>query len=87
MNLNHIAEGWAKHLDIIEVSEQQKQLAKERVEICVKCEHAKEQWLSKFIDGVLKKDIQGSGIGCGVCGCPVNQKALVTDEVCPKNKW
>lgn len=85
--LKNIFTGWAKHLDLIEVSKEEKVIAKARLEECVNCEFAKEQWLSKFVDGKLKKDIKGSGIGCSICGCPVNQKALVMDEKCPKNKW
>lgn len=86
-NLKNIYTGWARHLGIADATEEEKELAKARVAICVYCEEAKEQWLSKFIDGALNKDVLGSGIGCGVCGCPVNQKALVRSEQCPKNKW
>lgn len=85
--LQHIAEGWAKSLHLIETSEENRQLAKQRVMICVECPFSEEMWLKKFIDGFLKRDELGSGIGCSICGCPVNEKALVTDEQCPKNKW
>lgn len=87
MNLKRIAEGWSKSLNLVKVSEENKQLAITRVKICVSCPHAKEMWLKKFIDGVLKNDILGSGIGCGLCGCPVNEKALVQEESCPDNRW
>lgn len=85
--LKHIAEGWGKSLGLIEVSDENKAMALRRVEICVQCPFAEEMWLKKFIDGMLKRDELGSGIGCTICGCPVNEKALVTDEKCPKNKW
>jgi hypothetical protein len=85
--LKSIYEGWAKSLGLAKVSEENKKLALERVKICVKCPHAKEMWLKKFIDGILQNDELGSGIGCGKCGCPVNEKALVNNEKCPENKW
>lgn len=85
--LKNIFEGWSKSLGLVEVSEENKELARKRVEICIECPHAKEQWLKKFIDGILQNDVQGSGIGCGKCGCPVNEKALVVDEKCPDGRW
>ena len=87
MSLRNIFEGWSKSLGLVEVSEENKELAKKRVAICVECPHAKEQWLKKFIDGMLQNDEVGSGIGCSKCGCPVNEKALVEDEKCPDGRW
>ena len=87
VDLKNIAEGWAKHIGLTDVPGDLQELAKKRVDICVECPDAKEQWLTKFIDGILKKDIKGSGIGCGICHCPVNQKALVREEKCSLNKW
>jgi hypothetical protein len=81
--LKAIAEGWSKSLGLVEVSEENKQLAKKRVAICVECPHAKEMWLKVFIDGILKNDEVGSGIGCKLCGCPINEHALVLNEKCP----
>jgi hypothetical protein len=86
-NLKNIAEGWSKSLGLVEVSDENKELARKRVAICVECPHAKEHWLKKFIDDVLQNDILGSGIGCKKCGCPINEKALVIDEKCPIGKW
>jgi hypothetical protein len=85
--LKNIAEGWSKSLGLVEISEENKELARKRVAICVVCPHSKEQWLKKFIDGMLKNDIQGSGIGCKLCGCPINEKALVPGEKCKDNRW
>lgn len=82
-NLGHIYEGWTKALGLVEVSEENKKLALKRVRACVDCPHAKEQWLKKIIDGVLKNDELGSGIVCTLCTCPVQQKALVIEERCP----
>lgn len=87
MNISHIYEGWSKSLGLAEVSEENKVIALNRVKICVTCPHAKEQWLKKFIDGVLQRDVLGSGIGCELCGCPINEKALVIEEFCPIKKW
>lgn len=86
-DLAHIAEGWAKSLHLIKTSDENKALALERVRICVQCPYSQEMWLKKFVDGFLKRDELGSGIGCSICGCPVNEKALVVDEKCPKNLW
>lgn len=87
MNLRHIYEGWTKSLGLAEVSEENKALAKARVEICLDCPHAKEMWLKKIIDDALQNDTLGSGIGCSICGCPVNEKALVAKETCPTSRW
>lgn len=87
MVLKHIYEGWSKSLGLAKVTEDEKSLALARVKICVACPHAKEMWLKTFIDGVLQRDELGSGIGCSICGCPVNEKALVKDEKCPIDKW
>jgi hypothetical protein len=82
-----IYEGWTKSLGLVVVNSEDKKLALARVKICVECPHAKEMWLKKFIDGVLKRDELGSGIGCGLCHCPVNEKALVKNETCPDGRW
>lgn len=87
MSLKNIYEGWSKSLGLAEVSEENKKMALDRVKVCVECPFAEEMWLKKFIDGFLKRDELGSGIGCTICGCPVNEKALVIEEKCPKNKW
>lgn len=87
ISLVNIYEGWKKHLIASSATAGEKVVADSRVKVCVGCEFAEENWLSKFVDGVLAKDQLGSGIGCGICGCPVNQKALVLNEKCPKNKW
>ena len=87
LDLNHIYEGWGKSLRFIPITDGEKELAMTRVSICVQCPKAKEMWLKKFIDGMLQNDTLGSGIGCSVCGCPVNEKALVTDEKCPEGHW
>ncbi len=87
MNINNIFEGWTKSLGLAEVSAENKVVAINRVKICVACEHVKEMWLKKFIDGMLQRDELGSGFGCGLCSCPINEKALVESEFCPINKW
>lgn len=85
--LKNIAEGWTKSLHLAKVSKENEELAKARVQICVACPHAKEMWLKKFIDGALKRDELGSGIGCKLCTCPINEKALVINETCPDGRW
>lgn len=83
MKLKNIYEGWSKSLGLVEVTEENKQLALNRVKICITCPHSKEFWLKNIVDGMLKRDVLGSGIGCDLCTCPVNEKALVIDEHCP----
>ena len=87
VNLKNIYEGWSKSLGLTAVTEGEHALGKARVAICVTCPHAREMWLKKFIDGALKNDTLGSGIGCGICGCPVNEKSLVRSETCPEGNW
>lgn len=85
--MQNIYEGWSKALELVKVGEENKKLAKARVEICIECPHAEEHWLKKIVAGSLQVDKVGSGIGCSLCGCPVNEKALVIDEQCPISKW
>ncbi|HPI00384.1 MAG TPA: hypothetical protein PK772_08640 [Chitinophagaceae bacterium] len=85
--IKHIVEGWSKKLHLTSISEEQKVLALQRMNICMRCRHAKEQWMTKIIDGILKNDELGSGIGCGLCGCPLQAKVLVKEEKCPIGKW
>lgn len=87
MDLLKIYEGWTKSLGLQKVSDEEKKLAVDRVKICIACPFAAEMWLKKFIDGILQRDIEGSGIGCTICNCPVNEKALVTTETCPDGRW
>lgn len=82
-----IASAWFKKLHLTDTSEELKVLAEKRVNVCVDCPSAKEGWLTKFVDGVLKNDELGSGIVCGVCGCPVQTKALAIESLCPLDKW
>jgi len=87
MNLLHIYEGWTKSLGIVKATDKEKQLAMERIKICIACPFAEENWLSKIVKGVLQKDEIGSGIGCSICGCPINEISYVLEKKCPKDKW
>jgi hypothetical protein len=93
MDLLKIYEGWSKGLGLQKVSEENKKLSLDRLKICVgaeglpRCEYAKEMWLKKIINGILRRNKQNSGIGCIKCGCPVNEKSLVIHEKCPVGKW
>ena len=51
-------------------------VAKERLKLCVECEH-----LNHFVRS--KK----WGKKCSVCGCPVLVKIRSMDSKCPKGKW
>lgn len=47
-------------------------LAKQRYKICITCSH------NKFYKGFAI---------CDLCGCILNSKIRVDDEICPENKW
>lgn len=84
LNLIHIAEGWGKSLGWLEVSPENQQLSVERMKICALCPHAKESSFLKMFKGAAENM---DAIFCKKCGCPVNEKSLVTDEKCPLKKW
>lgn len=84
INLKHIAEGWSKSLGWLEVTPENQALSNERIDICATCPFAKESKFLKLFKGEAR-DIDV--IVCGQCGCPVNEKSLVMDEICPQNKW
>lgn len=55
----------------------QKELAKERLNICLGCEYRKE----------VLKGVKWSAI-CNDCGCPLNKKIFSKNfNPCPKKKW
>lgn len=83
-NLFHIAEGWGKSLDWLEVTPEVRKLSNERLAICAVCPHAKESDILKFFKGEGRRL---EVIYCDECGCPANQKSLVTEEKCPLEKW
>lgn len=61
----------------INPNETESNLAKERVNICLKCDFRKEVIRNKKWSAV-----------CGKCGCPI-QKKIFTNQYgsCPLNKW
>jgi hypothetical protein len=84
INLKHIAEGWSKSLGWIEVSAPMQELSKARMSICASCPFAEESKFLKLFRGEAR---ELGAIACTKCGCPVNEKTLVTDESCPINNW
>lgn len=72
--LASILEGWAKDLEFIEMTEEEKAEAKRRAEICSACPL-----------NVANKCSRAKG----GCGCPISKKTKSFNEsnVCPKNKW
>ncbi len=84
INLKHIAEGWGKSMGWLEITEDCAKLSQERLNICATCPFAEE---SSFLKVFRKEAKDLNAIGCKKCGCPVNEKTLVTDEKCPLNKW
>lgn len=82
MNFLHIAEGWYKskiHTDKDSVA-----LSKERLKICVECPDAVEKEFLKLING---EAIEEKTKACKLCGCPIVEKSLVTNEKCKLGKW
>jgi hypothetical protein len=73
-NLIEIINAWFTAANPTEL---EAKLAKERLNICLRCDARKE---------VIHKK-QWSSV-CGKCGCPI-QKKIFTNEYgsCPKNKW
>jgi hypothetical protein len=84
VNLLHIAEGWGKSLGWLDVSPEDQQVSIERMKICAVCPFAKESNFLKLLKGEAR---DMDAIYCTKCGCPVNEKTLVTDEKCPEKKW
>lgn len=55
----------------------QKELAEERLNICMGCEYRKE----------VLKGVRWSAL-CGECGCPISKKIFSKNyNACPKKKW
>ena len=73
-NIGEIIKAW---ITANNPSELEKQLAEERLEICMTCEFRKEIIHNKEWSAL-----------CGKCGCPLNKK-IFTDQYgsCPLNKW
>lgn len=71
-------------MGLMEVSAENQELSKARLEICAACPMAKESKFLKIIKGSMN---ELDAIYCTVCSCPCNEKSLVTGEICPQNKW
>lgn len=84
MNLIHIAQGWAKALGVLEVSEEEKAVSVQRMKTCADCPKAKSTKVLEIVNG---KGEYLNTIYCTECFCPVHQKSLVTNEKCPLGKW
>lgn len=84
VNLQHIATGWGKSLNLLEVSEEEKELSAARMEVCATCEEGKE---SSFLKLIRAAFVDVPAIYCGICKCPCNEKSLVTNETCPLGRW
>lgn len=84
INLSHIVTGWSKSLGLYEVTEEEKELSKKRLEACAVCPYAKESSFLKLVRGSANNI---PSIYCTKCGCPSNEKSLVLEETCPENNW
>jgi hypothetical protein len=82
INPIHILKGW--FASKVHASETVEEISKRRLLECEKCVYAKpKKWL-KFINGEANEI---ETLACDKCGCPVVEKSLVMDEVCPLKKW
>ena len=80
--LIHILKGWFAFK--IHSSKKVECISKLRLLECEKCQFAKpKKWL-KFINGEANET---ESLACDKCGCPVVQKSLVKEEICPIGKW
>lgn len=84
LNLLHIAEGWAKTFGLLEMSQEEIQLAQERLNVCAECPDAKQSKVLEIIKGSMEKL---DTIYCTKCLCPCNEKVKVKNENCPLSKW
>jgi hypothetical protein len=87
----NILEGWGKSVGLFNVDLKTKIQSNERLNICATsgpggaiCERGKHSNFLKLVNGTAHEI---DAIYCDACGCPVNQKTLVTEENCPLNKW
>jgi hypothetical protein len=73
-NISEILKAWVTAANPNDV---QRELAEERLDICMKCEFRKEVIHNKEWSAL-----------CGKCGCPISKK-IFTDQYgsCPLNKW
>jgi ribosomal protein L37E len=73
-DITEIAVAWARAMN---PTDEQRELAEQRIKICDSCEH-------KEFKTLIRTYI------CGACGCPLNKKVyspLSGDKACPKAKW
>lgn len=79
-----ILKGWGKAFGILPVSSAEKKMSQLRLDICRRCDHAKENKVLKILNGEANYENQ---LQCSKCGCPCLEKSLVTDQQCPVGKW
>lgn len=84
VNLIHISTGWGKSLNLLEVSEEEKELSAARMAKCATCDKAKE---SSFLGLIREAFMDVPAIYCTICKCPCNEKSLVKAETCPLGLW
>lgn len=69
INIKEIVKAWATAFN---PTEEQKEKAETRLEICNSCEH---------------KTDTPIGFACGKCGCLFKGKVFASDGSCPVGKW
>lgn len=86
INPIHILKGW--FASKVHASKTIEEISKQRLLECEKCVYAKpKKWL-KFINGEANEIDTLVCTGCSKhLHCPVVEKSLVKEEVCPQKKW
>ncbi len=81
-NVIHIINGWKNYTF---PSDEVEKIAKERANICSKCDSAAHGTYEKLMPDWSIKEVQG--LKCNKCGCPLSTKIRSIEENCPLNKW
>jgi len=81
---NAIVSGWK---NFVFPNKHVEELAKVRAEICSKCPHMTTEYPFKKFIPEEKRIEEVKGVGCGICGCPLQSKLRVPMEKCPSDKW
>lgn len=79
LDLRNIAVGWRKFFK----GERPAHFV-ERAKICMECPHAVD---SMLLEIVANEALELPGKKCEICGCGLQQKLMVEEERCPKEKW
>ena len=80
----HIIQAWAKTLGWIKTTNEERELQKKRLDICLQCPHAKH---SKTLEAIRGEITEVNVLKCDLCGCSLQEKTIIKNEKCPIEKW